>query len=207
MNFSSILESFPSVSLNDLKNLMEEASTFFSAQNCQDQKTKQPDSLGLILSEIIVNIDGASLGNPGRAGAGGVIKNSRGEILEKFGSYLGETTNNVAEYKSLIMALEKAITYCADKMVILSDSLLLVKQMCGDYKVKDAKLRQLHEQAISLLKGIPAYTFRHIPREENREADRLASDAALGGGKVDRMVASLENRPEESPSSTEQGAG
>lgn len=185
LNFSSILEAFPSVSPADLKHLMEEASKFYSAKNSSGQDNGKPDIFRVTPPEIYINIDGASLGNPGKAGAGVVIRNGQGEILEKFGRYLGQTTNNVAEYKSLILALEKALFYHAERVVILSDSLLLVKQMCGEYKVKDNKLRELYMQANSLLPGLKSYTIRHVPREENQEADRLASKAALGGDKAD----------------------
>ncbi len=119
--------------------------------------------------------DGASSGNPGEAGIGVILttKDRRVEISE----YIGNTTNNVAEYMALIRGLEKAKKLGIEKVDIFLDSELLVKQINGEYNVKNESLRSLYGKAISLLKSFCSYSIKHIPREKNAEADKLAKSA------------------------------
>jgi ribonuclease HI len=121
--------------------------------------------------------DGAARGNPGPAGAGGVlIDNDSGEVVE-LGRYLGATTNNVAEYEGCIMVLEAAKSRGVTALVMSTDSELLVKQVRGQYKVKAAHLFPLVERVRGLLKAFPAVEIRHVPREKNKEADRMSNRA------------------------------
>ncbi len=121
--------------------------------------------------------DGAARGNPGPAGAGAVILSPEGHIVAKIGKFLGESTNNVAEYTGLILGLKRAKAMGIKELEVYSDSELLVKQLAGDYAVKAEHLRPLHEEARSLLGGFADIQVRHIPREENAAADAMSNRA------------------------------
>jgi ribonuclease HI len=121
--------------------------------------------------------DGAARGNPGPAGAGAVIINPDGHIVAKVGKFLGDATNNVAEYMGLILGLKRARAMGIKELEVLSDSELLVKQLAGDYAVKAEHLRPLHDEAQALLKGFAWTQVRHIPREENSQADLMSNRA------------------------------
>lgn len=132
---------------------------------------------------VIINTDGGARGNPGPAGIGLVIKSELGETLYSYGAYIGEATNNVAEYSALIKALEESVNLGATKVKIQMDSELIVKQMQGIYKIKQPVLQELAVKVLSLLKKFDAYSFHHIRREYNQEADaqvNKALDEALG---------------------------
>jgi len=137
---------------------------------------------------LICYIDGASRGNPGPAGAGAYIIDETGNELSRLTSFLGNTTNNVAEYKALILALEQAHLLDADNLEIRSDSQLLVRQMTGVYKIKNQTLAQIAAQAHSLMKNYKSVTFIHIRRELNKTADHLASMAARSAGRNESKI-------------------
>lgn len=121
--------------------------------------------------------DGASRGNPGEAGIGCVIllnDNRKIEISE----YIGQTTNNVAEYNALIRGLEEALEVGVDEVEIFSDSELLVRQMTGIYKVKNKNLIPLYEKIRQLLSNLKSHKIIHINREDNSMADKLAKEAS-----------------------------
>ncbi len=126
---------------------------------------------------LIINTDGGSRGNPGPAGIGLVIKNEAGELLYSYGGYIGETTNNVAEYSALIKALEESVNLGGTTLKIQMDSELIVKQMQGVYKIKQPTLQELAAKVLSLLKKFESYTFVHVRRELNTEADALVNEA------------------------------
>ena len=127
---------------------------------------------------VIVNIDGGSRGNPGPAAAGVVIRaQDDGNVLHVAGVYMGRATNNVAEYNGLLEALKRAAALGADEIEVLSDSELLVKQMNGEYRVRNATLKPLFEEANRLWNKFAKVTVRYIPREQNQEADKLANKA------------------------------
>lgn len=121
--------------------------------------------------------DGAARGNPGPAGAGAVIISADGHIVAKIGKFLGESTNNVAEYMGLILGLKRAKAMGIKELDVFSDSELLVKQLAGDYAVKADHLRPLHDEARSLLGAFSEIQVRHIPREENAQADAMSNRA------------------------------
>lgn len=127
--------------------------------------------------KIIVFSDGAARGNPGPAGAGAQIKNANGEVLAEVSEYLGETTNNVAEYKALILALERALEYKPEEIEINADSELMVKQLNGEYKVKNEGLKPLYGRVKQLLAGCKRVRIIHVYRSENSAADELANKA------------------------------
>src|SRR5262245_840860 len=124
---------------------------------------------------VRAHIDGAARGNPGPAGAGAYIEAEVGRPAEELHEALGETTNNVAEYRALLLALKRAEELGADTVEILSDSLLLVQQVNGVFKIKAAHLVPLLSDAVRRAKGFRRFTLRHVRREENKQADRLAN--------------------------------
>ena len=121
-------------------------------------------------------IDGGSSGNPGDAAIGIVISEGN-KVVKKISRYIGKATNNIAEYMALIYGLQEALILKADKVKVHTDSELLYHQLNGSYKVKNAQLRIFYLQVQHLLKGFKTIEIQHIPREQNREADRLASKA------------------------------
>lgn len=132
------------------------------------------------LLKIIAHVDGASRGNPGPAGYGAYLRLDNGDIIEACG-FLGRTTNNVAEYAGLLEALTLAQQEGAKEVEIISDSLLLVNQMLGIYKVKHENLRPLFLKATSMARAFDRFSIRHTLRAGNKDADRLANRAVDRG--------------------------
>jgi probable phosphoglycerate mutase len=126
---------------------------------------------------IVAYIDGGARGNPGPAGFGVRLETAEGELVEEFRESIGVATNNVAEYRGLVAALEWARTHGHKIVLVRSDSLLLVQQMLGNYRVKNAGLQPLHAKARLLAHEIGQVTFEHVRRERNAHADRLANEA------------------------------
>lgn len=124
--------------------------------------------------------DGAARGNPGPAGSGALLLDERGEVLAELSLALGTATNNVAEYRALILGLEEARRRGIDRILVRLDSQLVVRQMQGLYKVKHPGLRPLALRAGALLAEFAERTIEHIPREENSRADALANRAIDG---------------------------
>ena len=120
-------------------------------------------------------IDGGARGNPGPAGYGVWIEDATGALIAELHRPLGSTTNNVAEYQGLLAALRYAVDHDHGVVQIRSDSLLLVKQMLGEFKVKHRGLKPLAAEARLLVMQLERVDFEHVPREENAEADRLAN--------------------------------
>jgi len=123
------------------------------------------------------NIDGGSRGNPGPAAYGVVVRDAGGEIVARLKKYIGQNTNNVAEYFGLIAALDYAETHGIRALRIHSDSELMVKQMRGQYKVKSEELRPLFERAKKMAGSLEVFRIDHVYREQNREADALVNQA------------------------------
>jgi ribonuclease HI len=119
--------------------------------------------------------DGASRGNPGRAGAGIVIEDENGMKLKTMHRWLGEMTNNEAEYHALIDGLRAVTEWKPDRLEVYLDSNLVVQQLNGVYRVKEARLKPLHERARQLLASLPESSVKHVEREKNRRADYLAN--------------------------------
>src|SRR6202045_317384 len=133
----------------------------------------------------VAYVDGASRGNPGPASYAVVLQAPDGATKFEIGKYVGRATNNVAEYYGLIAALDYAASEKIPRLRVRSDSLLLVRQMQGRYKVNSPDLRPLHERAQKLARAPASFTIAHIPREQNSEADELANialDRTAAGG-------------------------
>ena len=135
-------------------------------------------------STAILSVDGAARGNPGVAGAGVVLEAADGAI-RRFGEYLGVATNNVAEYRALIIGMQKAAELGVRKLKVRSDSELIVKQLNGQYKVKSPHLQDLYFSAIKEISSFEKVSFVHVPREQNKEADRMANLAVDAKGRVE----------------------
>ncbi len=129
------------------------------------------------MTRLVLNADGASRGNPGNAAIGAVLKDEAGRTVATISRVVGRKTNNQAEYLALIAGLERAIALGAQRLEVRLDSELVVKQLQGRYRVKAAALRPLYLRAVGLLQELDGFTIRHVPREQNAEADRLANAA------------------------------
>jgi ribonuclease HI len=127
--------------------------------------------------ELTIHVDGGARGNPGPAGAGVVIANADGTSLFEAGFFLGKQTNNAAEYNALIRALERAADFTPDVVTIYSDSELLVRQITGEYRVKNPNLAVLYGEVQRLLMRVGRWSIRHVRREQNTRADELANIA------------------------------
>ena len=139
---------------------------------------------------LVAHSDGGARGNPGPAGYGVVIKDESGRKVAALSEYLGHQTNNFAEYQGLIAALEYALKHGPKALKLISDSELLVRQIKGIYKVKNATLQDLHARAKELIKQLDWFSIGHALREHNQEADRLANEAMdRGMGRILERVA------------------
>ena len=132
-------------------------------------------------------IDGAARGNPGPAGAGVFVEPEHGRPALEFYEPLGSTTNNVAEYRALLLALERAEDAGASEVEIRSDSRLLVEQMQGNYKMRAEHLKPLLADAVLRAKRFRTFSIKHIPRDQNSKADRLANKGADASEKSSRL--------------------
>jgi ribonuclease HI len=126
---------------------------------------------------LVLHTDGASRGNPGLAGAGAVLFDAEGQIVEELFLFLGEATNNEAEYRALILGLEAAIRHAPSRLTVRLDSELIVRQLEGRYKVRNERLKPLFAEAERLLARLPCRTMEHVARAQNADADRLANRA------------------------------
>jgi ribonuclease HI len=137
-------------------------------------------SAELSTEKLIIFTDGAARGNPGPAAIGCIIKDEKGTVVATISRCLGATTNNQAEYRAVIAALEKAIGLGARQVALYSDSELVVKQINGRYKIKHAALRPLYSEVVRLAGALESFKVLNIPRERNKEADALANQALDG---------------------------
>jgi probable phosphoglycerate mutase len=127
--------------------------------------------------EIVAHIDGGSRGNPGPAAFGVTIETTQGQAVTAFAKFIGKTTNNVAEYQGLLAALEYALGHGHPRLRVLTDSELMARQISGRYKVRSPDLKPLHEKAQAMIARLESFSIRHVFREHNQEADRLANKA------------------------------
>lgn len=127
--------------------------------------------------KAVLYVDGGARGNPGPAGIAALIKDANGEVLSDVCEFIGTATNNVAEYRALLLGLEHAIQLGVDDLEIINDSELVARQIRGEYKVKNAELRKLFIQATERLRGFERWSIHNVPRAENAEADALVNQA------------------------------
>jgi ribonuclease HI len=132
------------------------------------------------MSRLTVNVDGGARGNPGPAAIGVVVRDRGGEVLEEVGERIGEATNNVAEYRALLKGIERAAALGGSELELVGDSELVVRQVEGRYKVKNAGMKELHEEVKRALRGFDSWSIRHVRRNDNADADRLVNEALDG---------------------------
>jgi ribonuclease HI len=126
---------------------------------------------------LLVHVDGGARGNPGPAAIGAVVSTPEGEVLDEASQTIGDATNNVAEYKALLLGVDRARALGGTEVEVINDSELIAKQLQGAYKVKHAGLRPLYEQALGALRGFDRWSIRSVPRAENAHADALVNQA------------------------------
>jgi ribonuclease HI len=131
--------------------------------------------------KLIIHVDGGARGNPGPAAAAAVITEPGGELVEERARLLGSVTNNVAEYRALLLGLERARELGASEVEVIGDSELIAKQVQGIYKVKHEAMRPLHAEAMKTLRSFDRWSIRTVPRAQNADADALVN-AALDRG-------------------------
>ena len=128
-------------------------------------------------ARVVVNVDGGARGNPGPAAIAAVVATPEGEVIDRAAKVIGRATNNVAEYRALLLGIERAVAIGAVEVDLVGDSELIVKQVRGEYRVKDATLAELHAEVRSALAPFARWSIRHVRREQNAEADRLVNQA------------------------------
>lgn len=127
--------------------------------------------------KFFIYIDGGARGNPGPAGIGVVMLDSGKKKVKEIYKYIGEATNNIAEYSALVCALEEAKASGVEDIVLHMDSELVAKQLSGEYRVKNADIRGLFEKAVAILKAFNSFEIKHIDRSKNKDADKLVNKA------------------------------
>ncbi len=130
--------------------------------------------------KLIVNVDGGARGNPGPAAAACVVRDAAGEVISTGSELLGRQTNNVAEYRALLLGLARVRELGATEVEVIGDSELIAKQVQGVYKVRHAAMRPLYLEAMAALRGFESWSIRTVPRAENAEADALVNEALDG---------------------------
>jgi ribonuclease HI len=127
--------------------------------------------------KLVVHVDGGARGNPGPAAAAAVLSTPEGDVVDEAHEYLGVATNNVAEYRGLLLGLQRARALGADEVDVVNDSELVAKQVNGVYKVKHPDMRPLHAEALKALRGFARWSIRSVPRAQNAGADALVNQA------------------------------
>jgi len=173
VSFNKLFRQYPGISKERIDELFKKLAQFLRPQT------------------LVIYVDGASRGNPGEAGIGVLIMDEKGNVLEEVSQYIGETTNNVAEYRALLLALDKAESYSPTEVIIKTDSELMAKQLNSIYKVKGRSILPLFKQVKAKTSRFPRFSVQHISREENKRADVLANNAIelrneRGEGEVDK---------------------
>jgi len=130
--------------------------------------------------KLVVHVDGGSRGNPGPAAAAAVLSTPDGDVVDEAARTLGSTTNNVAEYRGLLLGLERAAALGATEVDVINDSELIAHQVTGRYKVKHPDMKPLHAEALRALGGFERWSIRPVPRAQNAEADALVNQALDG---------------------------
>jgi ribonuclease HI len=129
------------------------------------------------MTKVIVHVDGGARGNPGPAAAASVVSTPEGEVLDEAAELLGSVTNNVAEYRALLLGLARALALGAGEVEVVNDSELIAKQVRGLYKVKHKDMKPLHAKAMAALREFEKWSIRSVPRAQNADADALVNQA------------------------------
>jgi len=165
------LHAFPELTREKLARLLERV-----AQQCEGADVTNGERKAS-LHRVRVYSDGAARGNPGPSGAGAVLVEPSGQVVDRLGKYLGVQTNNYAEYMGLILGLKRARELGATEVEVFADSELMIRQLGGRYQVKSPSLRPLYEEALRLLNDFSRVKLVHVPREMNTAADEMSNRA------------------------------
>jgi ribonuclease HI len=164
---------FPDREAAAVRNLLQETARILTAREPAGLPRESQGYLQLAKGSLFT--DGAARGNPGEAGAGILLLDQEGREIAARSFYLGQCTNNVAEYRALILGLREAGKHGVREISIYLDAELVVRQLLGSYQVRDDKLKVLHAETMALLTGFDFYQIVHVPRQENQRADQLAN--------------------------------
>ncbi|MGI9020104.1 MAG: ribonuclease HI family protein [Solirubrobacterales bacterium] len=126
---------------------------------------------------LVINVDGGARGNPGPAAIGVVVRTPEGEVVDRLGELIGVATNNVAEYRALLRGIARGIELGGTELELIGDSELVVRQVRGEYKVKEPNLRLLRAEVVAALRHVPSWSICNVPREQNADADGLVNQA------------------------------
>lgn len=173
---TATLEAFPGIRREDLTRLLERTLPVRAEPQAPSPTPPIPGAAAG-MERLRVYSDGAARGNPGPAGAGAVLTDASGRVLERVGRYLGVQTNNYAEYMGLLLGLERAKARGAREVEVFADSELMVRQLEGRYQVKSPTLRPLYEEARALLRTFARVRVAHVPRAQNAAADEMSNRA------------------------------
>jgi ribonuclease HI len=165
------LGAFPQLDRARLTKILEKAAAMAEGLNGHDE-TQKP-----VVARLRLYSDGAARGNPGLAGAGAVLVEPSGQVIDRIGKFLGTQTNNYAEYMGLLLGLRRARELSVREVEVFADSELMLRQLGGRYQVKSASLRPLYEEALALLNDFERVKLVHVPREMNRAADEMSNRA------------------------------
>jgi ribonuclease HI len=127
--------------------------------------------------KVVVHVDGGARGNPGPAAVGAVVSTPEGDVLDEASATIGVATNNVAEYRAVLLGLERARALGATEVEVVNDSELIARQLTGEYRVKKPDLKPLHAEALAELSPFGRWSIRTVPRERNERADALVNEA------------------------------
>jgi ribonuclease HI len=130
---------------------------------------------------VVVNVDGGARGNPGPAAVAAVLSSPGGEVLESRGELIGKATNNVAEYRAMLLGIELAKAHGADEIELIGDSELIVRQIRGEWKIKNEPLRELRSEVVKALEDLDSWSVDNVPREQNEVADALVNETLDAG--------------------------
>jgi len=177
LDVDALLNGHPGLTRGKLGELLRQSAEMFGPQDTVSldvpKKGRQKSSAG----KVVIHTDGASRGNPGLAGLGVLIEDENGQVLGTVSKFLGETTNNQAEYMAVIEGLKAVLEMGAKSVELRADSELVVKQINGQYRVKNPELKPRHSEVMGLLEKLGSYVVKYIPRENNAAADALANEA------------------------------
>lgn len=171
LDVGRLLEDHPEWTGEDVRRALQAGAALLPGEGREPEPASTPPG------SVVLYADGASRGNPGPAGAGAVLCDEAGGVLEEFSEYLGETTNNVAEYRALLLGLRKAAERGVRRILFRCDSELLARQLQGRYKVKSPNLSGLYTEVRRRIAGFEAFRVEHVYREGNVRADALANRA------------------------------
>jgi len=177
LDAGAVMEKFPGLTVERLREVLREAALSFGPDDALELPPPRRRHTASPGGMVIIHTDGASRGNPGLAGLGALLEDEDGQVLGAVSKFLGETTNNQAEYLAVIEGLKAAIEMGAGSIELRADSELVVKQINGQYRVKKPELKPRHAEVMGLLGKFGSYVVKYIPREKNSAADALANEA------------------------------